>query len=248
MPYYAVARGYRCGVYLTWDECKAQVSGYGNASYKKFSTMNEAQRFVDGGYGSVSESKEHDEHDYAFAHYNSLSRKPKPIYIDGASRGNGRVSIPASGYGVYYGTNDPRNRAVALDEVDDVHKNPPTNQRAELHAMRHALRDIKHHLITSDSPEPFSIHSDSQYTINCISTWAKNWKANGWRTSKNTPVANADIIKEAVELKNEVDQLYRQHNWGPLELHYVRGHSGDEGNENADRLANLGADRMENSI
>ncbi|XP_011142457.1 ribonuclease H1 isoform X2 [Harpegnathos saltator] len=46
MPYYAVARGRKPGIYATWDECKSQVNKFLGARYKKFSTENEAQNFI----------------------------------------------------------------------------------------------------------------------------------------------------------------------------------------------------------
>ena len=33
--YYAVANGYKTGIFNTWDECNKQVKGYKNAKFKK---------------------------------------------------------------------------------------------------------------------------------------------------------------------------------------------------------------------
>ena len=46
--FYAVRNGKRCGVYLTWDECKEQISGFSGAEYKSFKTLEEANRYVRG--------------------------------------------------------------------------------------------------------------------------------------------------------------------------------------------------------
>lgn len=47
MPkYYAVKNGREPGIYTTWPECQAQVSGYSGAVYKSFSTMEEANAFI----------------------------------------------------------------------------------------------------------------------------------------------------------------------------------------------------------
>lgn len=46
--YYAVKKGKNPGVYETWDECKAQVIGVSGSIYKKFSTLDEAEKFIDG--------------------------------------------------------------------------------------------------------------------------------------------------------------------------------------------------------
>lgn len=46
LSFYAVRRGRQPGVYLSWDDCKAQTAGYSGAVYKKFKTLGEAQAFM----------------------------------------------------------------------------------------------------------------------------------------------------------------------------------------------------------
>ncbi len=41
--YYVVWQGVTPGVYSSWEECKAQVSGFENARYKSFGTLEEAE-------------------------------------------------------------------------------------------------------------------------------------------------------------------------------------------------------------
>ena len=41
--FYVVWQGVRPGVYPSWDECKAQVSGFEHARYKSFETREEAE-------------------------------------------------------------------------------------------------------------------------------------------------------------------------------------------------------------
>lgn len=44
--FYAVRKGVTPGIYTTWDETKTQVLGFSGASYKKFSTEEEAVRYI----------------------------------------------------------------------------------------------------------------------------------------------------------------------------------------------------------
>lgn len=44
--YYAVRKGLKPGIYMTWDECKAQVNGYPKAEYKSFKTEEEAYDYL----------------------------------------------------------------------------------------------------------------------------------------------------------------------------------------------------------
>lgn len=46
--YYAVRRGRNTGIFESWDECKKQVMGFGGASYKSFTILEDAKSFLDG--------------------------------------------------------------------------------------------------------------------------------------------------------------------------------------------------------
>lgn len=46
MSYYAVRVGRIPGIYSTWADCQAQVSGYSGAEFKKFSTREAALEFI----------------------------------------------------------------------------------------------------------------------------------------------------------------------------------------------------------
>lgn len=53
--YYAVKFGLKTGIFNSWDECKKLVSGYPNAEYKGFSTLEEAKNYMN----NVKEVIEH---------------------------------------------------------------------------------------------------------------------------------------------------------------------------------------------
>lgn len=240
-PFYAVARGRKCGVFRNWEECKEQVSGYPSAVFKKFATKEEASEFLltsgnprSGGHqpsqGLVSKPPQK----------GMVQRHRTPIYIDGASRGNGKQTMPISGFGVYFGKGDPRNKAIGLHQVDDIRKDKPTNQRAELHALKHALKYVDE----NPTPEGYEIFTDSMYSKKCIETWAQNWQRNGWKNSSGQPVANKSLIMDTLELYKNVKKRYQD----KFALTHVKGHLGIEGNEAADQLANKGADLMAQHI
>lgn len=46
LPYYAVARGFKPGVYRTWSQTKASTDGYTARKYKKFSGREAAKQFM----------------------------------------------------------------------------------------------------------------------------------------------------------------------------------------------------------
>ena len=97
-----------------------------------------------------------------------------------------------------------------------------TNQIGELCAVLMALR-------AHPGPQPLLIESDSQYAINCSTTWVKGWKRNGWKNSQKKPVKNAELIK-AIDA-----EISRRP--GPVKFKWVKGHAGNAGNELVDELA-----------
>ena len=54
--FYAVKEGRIPGIYLNWEECKAQVNGYSGAVYKSFSSKSEAQSFMENLQETVSKN------------------------------------------------------------------------------------------------------------------------------------------------------------------------------------------------
>ena len=77
------------------------------------------------------------------------------------------------------------------------------------------------------------VNTDSQFVINCITKWIKNWKKNGWKTASGKPVINKDDL---IELDKVVGGGSLDVKWT-----YVKGHSDNYGNNQADRLAVAGA-------
>ena len=95
-----------------------------------------------------------------------------------------------------------------------------TNNRMEMLAAIRALE-------THKRPCKVRITTDSQYLMNGITRWLKNWKKRGWKTSQNTPVKNADLWQQ-------LDAIASRHQ---VEWKWIRGHRGHEDNERADSLA-----------
>jgi ribonuclease HI len=49
MKYYAVRKGRKPGIYTSWDECKALVTGFKGAEYKSFTDKSAAESYMSGG-------------------------------------------------------------------------------------------------------------------------------------------------------------------------------------------------------
>lgn len=97
---------------------------------------------------------------------------------------------------------------------------PGTNQIAELTAAIEGL------LRTPEAGE-VELVSDSQYVLKGISEWRAGWERKGFRNSKGEQVANLALWKRLFALADRRRVTTR----------WVRGHNGDQRNEQADQLA-----------
>jgi ribonuclease HI len=136
------------------------------------------------------------------------------IYTDGACKGN----PGPGGWGAWLksGTTEKELFGGELDT---------TNNRMELTAVIEGLAALKR-------PCKVVLYLDSQYVRQGITEWIRGWKAKGWRTAAKQPVKN-------VELWQRLDKLVEE-GGHEIDWRWVKGHSGDPGNERADALANKG--------
>ncbi|VWX63598.1 ribonuclease HI, degrades RNA of DNA-RNA hybrids [Burkholderiales bacterium 8X] len=140
------------------------------------------------------------------------------IYTDGACRGN----PGPGGWGVWL-------KSGATEKELFGGELATTNNRMELKAVIEGLSALKR-------PCKVILYLDSQYVRLGITEWVRGWKARGWRTSTKQPVKN-------VELWQQLDKLVSE-GGHQIDWRWVRGHSGDVGNERADMLANKGVDQV----
>ena len=95
-----------------------------------------------------------------------------------------------------------------------------TNQRMEIRAAAEAVAGLP--------ADRLLVRSDSTYVVNCFRDgWWIAWERRGWRNAAGKPVANRDLwepLVEAVKLRE-------------VRFGWVKGHSGDPGNDLVDMLA-----------
>ncbi|XP_068920875.1 ribonuclease H1 [Petaurus breviceps papuanus] len=257
--FYAVRRGRKTGVFPTWSECQAQVNRFPGARFKKFATEDEAWAFVRNTASpdcSTEQKKKSDtqdpevkprkrpcessdEEEEPCAKLTKQNTDSVPllsketfsymgdaavVYTDGCCSSNGRRKARA-GIGVYWGPSHPLN-------VGDRLPGRQTNQRAEIHAACKAIEQAKNQNISK-----LVLYTDSMFTINGITSWVKDWKKNGWKTSTGKDVINKEDFVKLDTLIQDID----------IKWIHVPGHSGFAGNEEADRLAREGAKKSQES-
>ncbi len=138
------------------------------------------------------------------------------VYTDGACSGN----PGPGGWGVVLESCGHTRELLGAQEHT-------TNNRMELQAAIEALNSLT-------EPCEVEIVTDSTYLKNGMQSWLVNWKRKGWKTSEGKPVKNQDLWRQ-------LDALVATHR---VHWHWVRGHTGVEGNERADALANEAISRM----
>jgi len=134
------------------------------------------------------------------------------IYTDGACSGN----PGPGGWGALLSAQGKK-KELCGGETET------TNNRMELTAAIMALNSLK-------GPSPVELHTDSTYVKDGITKWMANWKRNGWKTAAKKPVKNKDLW---LDLEDALSRHQVSWKW-------VKGHSGNPGNEKADELANTG--------
>jgi ribonuclease HI len=141
---------------------------------------------------------------------------PVEIYTDGACRGN----PGPGGWGALLVFGAERKEVSGAEALT-------TNNRMELAAAIGGLSALKRRCAVK-------LYTDSKYVLQGITEWLPNWKARGWRTAAKAPVKNQDLWQQ-LDLAAAAQDV---------EWHWVKGHSGHEGNEYVDQMANDAIDRM----
>lgn len=104
-----------------------------------------------------------------------------------------------------------------------------TNNRMEMQAAISALEYV---LETHAESGKIILHTDSEYLKNGITKWIKGWKRKGWKTSAGKAVLNKDLWQQLDEVTQTLSSSDLTIDW-----RYVRGHTGNPGNERCDEIA-----------
>ncbi|KAI0037491.1 ribonuclease H-like protein, partial [Auriscalpium vulgare] len=128
------------------------------------------------------------------------------IYTDGSCINNGKLNSQC-GSGVWISENNPLNIAARIGGE------ARTNQTGELAAVILALNHV-------DNFRPLHIKTDSEYVKKGLTERFQTWEDNGW-----VKIGNRDMFKKAVDL------LRRRS--APTWFEWVKGHSGEPGNDGA---------------
>ncbi|MEE9326450.1 MAG: ribonuclease HI [Cocleimonas sp.] len=142
------------------------------------------------------------------------------IYTDGGCRGN----PGPGGWGALLSFGEHTKEIYGYEEET-------TNNRMELMAAIRSLEILSRECL-------IVLTTDSQYVRQGITEWMEGWKKRGWKTAAKKPVKNKDLWQR-------LDKAVQEHS---IEWKWVKGHSGDAGNERADELANYAMDHKKGNV
>ena len=148
----------------------------------------------------------------------SLQNQMITVYTDGACFNNGKENA-ICGSGVWISPNSPYNASLRIPGVNQ------SNQIGEIAAVIQAATTIP-------TFWPMTIVTDSKYIIEGMTKHLADWENEGW-----IEVKNSEFFRKAAYL------LRRR--TAPTLFKWVKGHNGDQGNEQSDRLAKEGANKEE---
>jgi ribonuclease HI len=232
--FYVVWKGAKTGVFSTWGEVQNHTQGRSDAQFMGFPSKAEAESAFASTYtkalmkrslankGSANvtaKAKNVSNSSFENNTENKAQTAEVQIYCDGACSPNPGKS--GTGIALYQ-----QGKVSAL--YYGLYQANGTNNTAELNGLLYAFKLAKKHLTKT---EQVQILSDSKYSIDCITKWAKGWQAKGWTRGKGEEIKNLSIIKECFSLYQEIKKQ--------LIISHVKGHANIEGNELSDRMAVL---------
>jgi len=221
--FYAVLKGHKVGIFSTWAACQAATKGYSGATFKSFTTKDEADVYL--GNTSTLPGTSPVKSTQGTPATNTPDgltvvvpyKIPVLIYTDGACDPN--PGSTGSGLVVY-----EHGKLTTLKY--GYHSPNGTNNTAELIALREAIK-LAHHYI--DKGLPVEILSDSDYSLKAVFVWSEGWEKKNWTKGGSAPIQNLELIKECYALSRPLISK--------VQMTHVRAHAGTEGNELADRLS-----------
>lgn len=228
--YYVVWKGEKTGVFSKWEQVKAYTQGRADAQFMGFMSKAEAEKAFSGTYTkaltqrALTTPKTKSKPSVASTSTKAPSATHSmtfdyQIYSDGACSPNPGAS--GTGMVVYKGSQ-------VLEYWYGLHEANGTNNTAELNGLLTAFRYTKS-LLSQDKTLKIEILSDSKYSIDCITKWAKGWKQKGWKRGKGEEIKNLATIQQCYDLYNAIA--------ANIKVSHVKGHANIEGNELADRMA-----------
>lgn len=216
--FYAVKEGKVPGIYTTWDACKAMVDGYSGAKYKSFLTLAEAKAFL--GDAVLKPKSVETELAFASEELGEMPVQQQDTSVFGIKKEadqtpyafvDGSYNSAAKVYG-YGGFLEAEGKRYILQG---------SGTDTEMLSMHNVAGEILGCMAAVEKALELGLQTvDIYYDYMGIEMWATG----GWKRNKTGTIAYYEYMQS---VKNKIAVSFIK----------VKGHSGIEGNEEADRLA-----------
>ncbi|KAK5780187.1 RNA-DNA hybrid ribonuclease PWA37_001429 [Arxiozyma heterogenica] len=226
-------------VFNNWKDCKGYVHHQKGMTFKKFESLEDANRFIKGevnpniDFNLIGYSESDFKKKYALNKTKKYDKQCN-VYCDGSSLNNGSLNARA-GYAAYFESEPQYNISERLKS------GPQTNNRGEIEAVSSALDKIWFNLNNNENKVNYKIITDSEYVAKLL-----NDRYGSYSETELQNLCNADLIVPMIKKYVRIKKYYEINkdsftNHGNFSVEWVKGHSGHVGNDMADELARRGA-------
>lgn len=224
--YYAVRKGRKTGVFLTWAECQKQVTGFSGAEFKSFPTMEEAKAFAGVNGGSDTNGKQAVEINSSTNADMAVDGEPGLANSGVKSAGSSATASPIPGVIAYvdgsYRSDTGEfsyGMVILADGPEQCFCQKMTDK--ELAQMHNVAGEIK----GSEAAMQYAMdHNIPEIVIYHDYEGIAKWCTGAWKANKEGTKAY---------------QAFYQNASKKVKIHFVKvkGHSNDKYNDMADQLA-----------
>lgn len=193
--YYVVKKGRTPGIYLKWEDARAQVEGYSGAVHKAFSNLQDAKTYLN----TYNPGKEE------YYTFKRIIDDENYAFVDGSYN----TKTKTYGYGGF----------LVIGNEKYILKGSGTDE--EMASMRNVAGEI---LGSMAAIKEALKHNIAELAIYYDYAGIELWANGEWKRNKKGTKDYYNFIQDA---KKKICIRFEK----------VKGHSGIEGNEEADRLA-----------
>ena len=255
--FYVIWKGAKTGIFTTWPEVQQHTAGRSDAQYMGFESKPDAEKAFASTYTkalmqrslakkggastapsatrkSTSKSSAGKTSSAKSASISPNAKSDIEIYCDGACSPNPGKS--GTGLAVY-----EQGKVTSL--YYGLYLPNGTNNTAELSGLLSSFQIAQHFIDkgqTAGNEQSICILSDSKYSIDAITKWAKGWQAKGWTRGKGEEVKNLALVQQCYAHYKKIQSK--------ITIRHVKGHANIEGNELADRMAVLARVQQQESM
>ena len=244
--FYVVWKGAKTGIFTSWPEVQQHTAGRSDAQYMGFESKAAAEQAFASTYTKALMQRSLSKKGASASPSPARSASKKVVTKTVSASPNGPSDVEIYCDGACSPNPGKSGTGIAVYELGKVtslyyglYEKNGTNNTAELNGLLSSFQ-LAQHFIEKDNEQSICILSDSKYSIDCITKWAKGWQAKGWTRGKGEEVKNLALVQQCYALYKTIHTK--------ITIRHVKGHANIEGNELADRMAVLARQQQQEKM